>query len=120
MKAYRVYELCEYGIDSDIEYALKYDRAIRLFNDKVRKTVKEVKGDLVEQEDFSEQVHYLRADYPGENEVEIISRKMPYISYKKGNKLFATIPFWVKTSYEYDEWDIKDTTIVLEEITILD
>ena len=121
MKSYRIYESCEYGIDdSNAEYALKYDRAIRLLNDRVRKAVKEVKGDLVEQEEFSEQVHYLRTDYPGENEVEIISRKMPYILYKKDNKLFATVPFWSKTSYEYDEWDVKDLTMVLEEITILD
>lgn len=120
MKAYKVYELCQYGFDSDIEYALKYDKAIRLFNDKVRKAVKEVKGDLVEQEDFSEQVHYLRADYPGDNEVEIISRKMPYIAYKKNNKMYAAIPFWEKTSYEYSEYDITHITVVMEEIEILE
>ncbi|MCE5221879.1 MAG: hypothetical protein LLF98_11630 [Clostridium sp.] len=120
MKAYKVYELCQYGFDNDTEYALKYDKAIRLFNDKVRKLVKEVKGDLVEQEDFSEQVHYLRADHPGGNEVEIISRKMPYILYKKDNKLYAVIPFWEKTSYEYNEWDITHMTVVLEEIEILE
>ncbi len=120
MKAYKVYELCQYGFDSDIEYAVKYDRAIRLFNDKVRKVAKKLKGDLVEQEEFSEHVHYLRAHYPGDNEVEIISRKMPYILYKKDNKLFAAVPYWEKTSYEYDEWDISDMTVVLEEIEILE
>lgn len=120
MKAYKIYEDCQYGFESDVEYALKYDGAIRLFNDKVRKVVKEVKGDLVEQEDFSEQVHYLRANYPGDNEVEIISRKMPYILYKRDNKLVAVVPFWEKSSYEYEEWDITDMTIILEEIEILE
>lgn len=111
MKAYRVYELCEYGFDDDIEYALKYDRAVTLFNDKVREVVKEVKEDLVKQEDFSKQVHYLRVDDPDDNEVKIISRKMPYI-------LFAEVLFWERTSYEYNEWDIRSMRIVLEEIEI--
>ncbi|MBN1058503.1 hypothetical protein [Clostridium botulinum] len=120
MKAFKIYVQDRMGYEEDEEYALKYDKAIRLFNDKVRKAVKEVKGDLVDQEDFSEQVHYLREDYPGDNEVDIISRKMPYIAYKKNDKLYAVIPFWEKTSYEYDEWDISDMTVVLEEIEILE
>ncbi|MFT8352414.1 hypothetical protein [Clostridium saccharoperbutylacetonicum] len=120
MKAYRIFEGCKYGFENDVEYALKYDRAIKLFNNKVRRVVNEVKGDLVEKEDFSEQVHYLRANYPGDNDVEIISRKMPYILYKKNNILVAVVPFWEKTSYEYQEWDITDMTVILEEIEILE
>lgn len=120
MKAYKVYELCQYGFESDTEYALKYDKAITLFNNKVRKVVNHLKGDLVKQEDFSEQVSYLRENHFGDSEIEIISRKMPYILYEKNNKLYATIPFWEKTSYEYSEYDIIDDAVVLEEIDILE
>lgn len=120
MKAYKVYKLCQYGFESDIEYTLKYDKAITLFNNKVRRIVNDLKEDLVNQEDFSDQVHYLRENPFGDSEIEIISRKMPYILYKKNDKLYATIPFWEKTSYEYSEYDIIDDAVVLEEINILE
>lgn len=123
MKAYKIYELSQYGFEDNTEYVSKYNKAVKVFNNKVRKAVNDVKGDLVEQEDFSEKVHDLRTlrkNPFADDEIEIISRKMPYILYKKNDRLFATIPFWEKTSYEYDEYDITSISVVMEEIEILE
>lgn len=118
MVAYKIYISDNYGFNNEEEYAANYNKAIQIFNNKVRKLVKEVKGDLVEQEDFSEKIQDLREEHSWNEGIEIISRKMPYILYKRDNKLFAIILYWIKSSYEYDEWDIVSEDIILEEIEI--
>ncbi|WP_238899325.1 hypothetical protein [Clostridium sp. YIM B02500] len=118
MKAYKIYISDNYGFEMKEEYASTYSKAIQILNNKIRKAVKQLKGDLVRKEDFSEEIQRLREDHPWNGEIEIISRKMPYILYKRKNELIATIPYWEKTSYEYDEWDVVSEDIILKEIEI--
>lgn len=114
MKAYKIYIQDRMGYEEDEEYASTYDKAIVIFNNKVRKTVKQLKGDLAKGEDFEEIVQDLRK----ENK-KIICRKEPYLMYKtESNKLIAAVPYWEKQSYEYDEWDVVSEDIALEEIVI--
>lgn len=113
-KAFKIYIQDRMGYEEDEEYALTYDKAIVILNNKVKKLVKQLKGDLATGSDFAEIAQDLRKEHH-----KIICRREPYFMYKtKSNKLIAAIPYWEKQSYEYDEWDIVAEEIILEEIEI--
>ncbi|NFO03150.1 hypothetical protein FDB23_03320 [Clostridium botulinum] len=117
MKAYKVYEQDQMGYEDNIEYAKSYNKVIQLFNQKVKKTISDIGGDIVDKYDFGEQIASFRKWNEGK---EVISRKYPYLLYKDKNLLVAQIFYWERTSYEYSEYDIVNSMIVLEGIEILE
>lgn len=119
MKIYRIYSQCMMGFDEDVKYKKNINSAIKYFNDLIRKTIKEV--DIIDRDDFSNSVAELRENIENWNkDCKIICRKYPILIYKKENKTIATIDYWRKVSYEYNEYDIETEAIVLEEIELID
>lgn len=118
MKAYRIY-LQDRWIEYDIEYALSYDTALRMFNNKLRELMKDTKGDWADKVEFGDIVISFREhELKWHEDIEIIFRKSPIIMYKDGQTLKADVYHWEEPSYEYGDSDIKNQTIVLEEIFI--
>lgn len=119
MLAYKVYKEDRMGFESDIVYACKNKKAIQLFNNVIRKELKDIGGDIVNKEDFSEEVSGFR-EYNSDK--ELICRTYPLIIYKdnKNKRIIANIPYWEDTSYEYNEYEIIANSIVLEEIKLID
>lgn len=117
MKAFKIYKTDRMGFDYEITYACKYDKAIQIFNDDIRKEYKEVGEDIVDRIDFGEEVRVFRKY---NKDSELICRTYPIIMHKKDKKLIAHIPQWEKTSYEYNEYEIVGDSIILEEIELLD
>ncbi|WP_338627631.1 hypothetical protein QJR52_07045 [Clostridium baratii] len=117
MKVYKIYRQDRMGFEDSVVYSNNYNKALRLFNNLVRKEYSEV--DVVAKEDFSEEVANFRE---WNREYEVVCRTYPLIMYRtpKSKKMIATIPFWEKTSYEYDEYDIESNIIVLEKIEIVE
>lgn len=113
MKGYKIYIESEYGFEEDVTYSINYDKAIQKFNNYIRKVMSET--DLISKEDFSEQIAYFKDN---ENDYEIICRSYPIFIYKRNNKMIATLMYWTRTSYEYQEYDIVGENIILEEINI--
>lgn len=118
MKAYRIY-LQDRWIEYGIEYALSYDTALRMFNNKLRELMKDTKGDWADKVEFGDRVISFREhELKWHEDIEIIFRKSPIIMYKDGQVLKADVYHWEEPSYEYGDSDIKNQTIVLEEIFI--
>lgn len=117
MKAYRIY-LQDKWIEYGIEYALCYDTALIIFNNKLRDLMKDTKDDWCEKVDFGEEVLSFRDQLKWHEDIEIVFRKNPIIMYKDKEGLKADVYHWGEPDYEYGECDIKNQTIVLEEINI--
>lgn len=117
MKAYRVY-LQDMWIEYGIEYALSYDTALRIFNNKLRKLMRDTKDDWCDKVDFGEKVLSFRDQLKWHEDIEIVFRKNPIIMYKDKEGLKADVYHWEEPSYEYGESDIKNQAIILEEIEI--
>lgn len=81
MKAYRIY-LQDRWIEYGIEYALSYDTALRIFNDKLRKLMRDTKDDWCDKVDFGEEVLSFRDQLKWHEDIEIVFRKNPIIMYK--------------------------------------
>ena len=131
MKGYKIYEELRWGGESsETKHSVNYSKAIQIFNDLIKKAIKENKEDLVDKEDFGQEILDLRENQKfdkklykdGSRDFEIICRKYPLIIYKynKTNKMVANIHFWERTSYEYQEYDIESQTFILEEIEIVE
>ena len=87
------------------------------FNSVVKKAVSDVAGDIVDKSYFGDRI----ASFRERNEdIEIISRKYPYLLYRKKDLLTALVFYWERTSYEYQEYDIFNSTIILEEIEVIE
>ena len=114
MKAFKIYKKNIIGFEYEISYACKYDKAIQIFNDDIRKEYREAGKYVVDRVDFREEVRRVR-EYNKDS--ELICRTHPVIIHKNDKKLIAHIPQWVKTSYEYE---ILGDSIILEEIELLD
>lgn len=118
MKGYRVYLQNIWG-QHDIEYALSYDTALRIFNNKLRKLMKDTKGYWTDKEDFGDQVLSFREyELKLHEDIEIVFRKKTIIMYKDKERLKADIYYWETLNYEYGYNDIEKQTIVLEKIEI--
>lgn len=117
MEAYRIY-LQDMWIEYGIEYALSYDTALRIFNNKLRELMKDTKDDWCDKVDFGEEVLSFRDQLKWHEDIEIVFRKNPIIMYKDKEGLKADVYHWDEPNYEYGESDIKNQTIVLEEIVI--
>ena len=115
MKVYKIYSECMMGFEGDIEYKKSINKATKYFNDLIRKNLKEV--EIVDKDDFGDAVSVFREWH---EDCEIICRKYPLLIYKQNNKKIAVISYWARVSYEYQEYDIENVKIVLEEIEILD
>ncbi|QEZ68012.1 hypothetical protein D4A35_03320 [Paraclostridium bifermentans] len=131
MKGYKIYEELRWGGESsETKHSVNYGKAIQIFNDFIKKATKENKEDLVNEEDFREEIVDLREHQrfnkklykDGSRDFEIICRKYPVLIYKynKTNKMVANVYFWERTSYEYQEYDIESQTFILEEIEIIE
>ena len=84
MKAYRIY-LQDRWIEYGIEYALSYDTALRMFNNKLRELMKDTKGDWADKVEFGDIVISFREhELKWHEDIEIIFRKSPIIMYKDG------------------------------------
>lgn len=119
MRIYKIYANCPMGFESDVEYKKNYNKAIQSFNNLIRKTLKEV--EVVDRDDFGDRIADFRENIENwHKDCEIICRKYPLLVYKKGNKTIASIDYWSRTSYEYQEYDIESEEVVLEEIEILE
>lgn len=118
MKGYRVYLQDMWGEDG-IEYALSYDTALRIFNNKLRKLMRDTKGDWTDKEDFGERVLSFREyELKWHEDIEMVFRKKPVIMYKDKKGLKANVYYWKTSNYEYEYNDIEKQTIVLEKIYI--
>lgn len=117
MNSYKIYEKDLMGYEGNVIYAKNYNKAIELFNATVKKAVDEAKGDIVNKEDFGDEIASFKEWNKDE---EIISRKYPYLLYKKKDLLIAQVFYWERSSYEYQEHDIVNSTIILEEIAIIE
>ncbi len=118
MKGYKVY-LADMWVDGEVEYALSYDTALRIFNNKLRKLMRDTKGDWTDKEDFGEQVLSFREyELKWHEDIEMVFRKKPIIMYKDKEGLKADVYHWGTPDYEYGDNDIEKQTIALEEITI--
>lgn len=117
MKGYKVYEQDSMGYEGNIVYSKNHSKAVALFNAAVKNAINEVYGDMVDKKDFGEKISSFRL---WNKDAEIISRKYPYLLYKENELLIAQVFYWVRTSYEYQEYDIVNSTIILEEIEIIE
>lgn len=117
MKAYKIYEQDRMGYEGNILYAKDYNKAIELFNAAVKKAINDVKGDIVNKEEFGDEIASFRE---WNKDKKIISRRYPYLLYKLKNSLIAQVFYWERTSYEYREYDIVNSTVILEEIEIIE
>ncbi len=121
MKAYKIYVQDRMGYEDDIFYAKTYDKAVQLFNNEIRKELKNAGDDAVDKVDFGEEISSFH-EYNEDR--EIICRKCPILIHqKKDSKRLhrvANVPRWEKTSYEYNEYEIISDSVVLEEIEILE
>lgn len=121
MKAFKIFNRNMFGSDTEEEYACNLNRAYKIFNNKVRNTIDELAGNIIDKNDFSEQVSTLKDSFLfKQGNFEIISRKYPYILYKNKDKdiYIADIYGWYKTNHEYDEYDIETLSVVMKEIDI--
>ena len=117
MIAFKIYKEDRMGFEYEVSYACKYNMAIQMFNNAIRKEYREAGGDIVDRSDFSEEIIGFR-EYNKDS--ELICRTYPIIIHKKDKKLIAHIPQWENTSYEYNEYEILGDSIILEEIELLD
>lgn len=116
MKAYKLYEQDPMGYEGNTRYIGNYNSAIGLFNQEIKNAVSEVKGDMVSICDFREKISAFREWSSNE---EIISRKYPYLLYKKNNLLVAEVFYWENENYECYEPEIVGLTLILEQIEIV-
>lgn len=125
MKAHSIYREDVVGYEYDRQYALNYSKAIMLFNDLLRKTIKDT-YDTIGKENFSEEVANFKKWEMGKRldgfttDIEIVCRKCPFIIYKKNSKLIARVYSWDISDYEYREQDITTEEVVLEKIEMLE
>ncbi|AUN06631.1 hypothetical protein EXN00_16650 [Clostridium botulinum] len=117
MKAYKVYQQDLMGYEGDIVYCKNYNKAIEVFNSVVKKAIADVAGDIVDKADFGDEIASFRE---WNKDVEIISRKYPYLLYRKKGLLTAQVFYWERASYEYQEYDIVNSIAILEEIEIIE
>lgn len=117
MKSYKLYEQDLMGYESNTIYLKSYNKAIQWFNNEVKNAVAEAGEDIVNKSGFSEQISSFRSWSKNE---EIISRRYPYLLYKKDNRLIVQVFYWQNTSHEHSEYEILDLTIILEEIDIVE
>ena len=117
MRAFKIYKRNIIGFEYEISYAYKYDKAIQVFNNYIRKEYREAGKYVVDRIAFSEEIRKFR-EY--NKDLKLICRTYPLIIYKNSKKLIARIPQWVKTSWEYNEYDILEDSIILEEVELLD
>ncbi|APF21444.1 hypothetical protein [Clostridium butyricum] len=125
MKAYTIYEYSDWGFTEHEEYALKYDKAIQILNSKVKDAIRKNKEDLATGNDFGEFVQDTRKYINDsksfrEDDRVIVCRHEPYVmTYSEDEKEIAVvIPVWEKTSYEYEEYDVRVIKFILKEIEI--
>lgn len=105
------------GYEGNTKYCKNYNKAIEVFNSSVKNAVKYAGDDIVDKSDFSEQISSFKE---WNKNSEIISRKYPYLLYKERGLLTAQVFHWERTSYEYQEYDIVDLVIILEEIEVIE
>lgn len=121
MKAYKIFNRNMFGSDTEEEYACNINKAYQIFNNKVRNTIDALAGNIIDKDDFSEQVSGFKDSfYLKQGNIEIISRKYPYILYKNKDKeiYVSNIYGWYGTSYEYEEYDIETLSVVMKEIDV--
>lgn len=125
MNGYKIYTSDEIGYEIDTKYTVSYNKAIQIFNDKIRKAVYDCGLDIISREDFGDEIASIReriqtkSSYSSD-EGKMICRAYPILIMKYENSLVASIFYWYKCSYEYSEYDITSSNIVLEEIEIVD
>lgn len=123
MKGYSVYHKDIMGFDDKRVYSLDYSKAIQEFNNKIRRTISKVYVSI-EEEDFSDEVasfkRYLTEKcFDGKDkDIEIISRKCPFILFRQKDQLIARVYSWDKPCHEYQEQDIIFEDVILEEIEL--
>ena len=117
MEAYKLYERDQMGYEGNIIYIKNYSKAIELFNQEVKNAVYEVKEDMISIDDFRDKIKSFKEWSRNE---EIISRKFPYLLYKKNKSLVAEAYYWQNTSYDHNEPEIFSLTVILEEIEIVE
>lgn len=117
MKAYKIYQVDHCGFEGAVKYTLTYNKAIQIYNDKIRAEIKDVGEDIVDKYDFSGMVGNIRG-YSKDS--EIICRKYPIIMYEEKNRTITDVCYWEKTSYESERYDIISNSIILEEIELME
>lgn len=117
MKTFKIYESDLMGYEGNVKYCKNYNKAIEVFNAAVKKAVNDVGGDIVDKIDFGEEITSFRE---WNKDVEITSRKYPYLLYRKKDLLTALVFCWERASYEYEEYDIVNSTIILKKIEIIE
>lgn len=126
MKGYKISEQNDMGFESDAQYTTNYDKAVQIWNNAVRKAIAE--RDCVGSEEFGEDVQNWKEDKSrcflkeDKDRYEFLYAVAPIIVYKdkKTNKQIANVYYTYKSSYEYNEWDIAEDHVVLEEIEIVE
>lgn len=119
MKAFKIYSEDRMGFENEIVYVCNYNKAIEIFNEKLREELKNIGDDVVNKQDFSEEVQEFRE---WNKDSELLCRKYPLLIHrpKDSNKIVGTIPYWTKTGYEYNEYEILGELITLEEIELIE
>ena len=125
MKGYKIFVVGEYGFERYEQISTNYDKAVQIWNDTIRKTIKE-KNCIYE--DFGEEVQEWKEDNAkpffeeDKDRYEFLYGVAPIIVYKdkKENSQIAEVYYSYKCSYEYDEWDTRADNVVLKEIEIIE
>lgn len=125
MKGYKVSVIQDFGIETTEQIFINYDKAVKFWNDTVRKTIKE-KDCIIEE--FGEEIqswkeNKLKSFFPEDKDrYEFLYAVAPIIVYRdnKHNAQIAEVFYSYRCSYEYDEWDVGTAEVVLKEIELIE
>ena len=112
MIIYRVCGVDYWGYDYDEHFLVNYSDAMKVFQSLMNKAKE--REDVVDREYFKEEVLKFREDNPD----IILEAKYPFMMWKKGDTLYGRVPIWIRTSYEYQEYDIAGDLIQLKGIYV--
>lgn len=115
MVGYKVYSVCEIGFEDNISYFTNKDKAIQVFNNLIRKFIKEL--EIIDRNDFSEEIQGCRE---ANKDLTMVSRTYPVIVYEKQNSTLAFIQHWEEVWWETGEKDIVCDRVIIDEINIID
>ena len=117
MKIYKVYKVYEGMYECEKPkplYINNYDKAIKIFNDLIRKECSCI--ELVSKEEFKHQLKKFR-EWVKEWGVEPICRKYPFIMFKgRDGNIVVNIPYKAKKKCGCDGYSIEVSCLILEEI----
>lgn len=121
MKAYKVFTQDMMGFEgNEIVYTTNHQIAVKSFNKQLKKAMND--NDIITgKEDFGEiKNHFKEPTLINPKElIEIICMKAPYIIYKQGKRLTASVFYDYRCSYEYDEHDTGTEMVIIDEIEVL-